>query len=68
MKNNSDQMIKALFLEHEEVHDGEYKIYTDGSKAREWDLLLLLMIPVFLQISPPLLRYIRLNLLPLLML
>ena len=28
-------MINALFLEHDEVHDGEYKIYTDGSKTRE---------------------------------
>ena len=26
-------MIKALFLEYHEVHDGEYKIYTDGSKT-----------------------------------
>ena len=34
-KNTSDQMIKALFLEHDEVHDGEYKIYTDGSKSSE---------------------------------
>ena len=33
-KNTSDQMIKALFLERE-VHDGEYKIYTDGSKSSE---------------------------------
>ena len=29
--NTSDHMIKALFLEHDEVHDGEYKIYSDGS-------------------------------------
>ena len=28
-------MIKLLFLEHDEVHDGEYKIYTDGSKSSE---------------------------------
>ena len=28
-------MIKALFLEHNEVHDGEYKIYTGGSKTSE---------------------------------
>ena len=34
-KNTSDQMIKLLFLEHDEVHDGEYKIYTDGSKSSE---------------------------------
>ena len=34
-KNNSDQTIKALFLEHDEVHDGEYKIYTYGSKTSE---------------------------------
>ena len=33
-KNTSDQMIK-LFLEHDEVNDGEYKIYTDGSKSSE---------------------------------
>ena len=33
-KNTSDQMIKAIFLEHDEVHGGEYKIYTDGSKTR----------------------------------
>ena len=26
-------MIKALFLEHDKVHDGEYKIYTNGSKS-----------------------------------
>ena len=34
-KNTSDQMIKALFLEHDEVHDGEYKIYTDGPKTNK---------------------------------
>ena len=34
-KNTSDQVIKLLFLEHDEVHDGEYKIYTDGSKSSE---------------------------------
>ena len=34
-KNTSNQMIKALFLEHDEVHDGEHKIYTDGSKSSE---------------------------------
>ena len=34
-KNTIDQMIKALFLEHDELHDGEYKIYTDGSKTSE---------------------------------
>ena len=31
-KNNSDQMVKAFLLEHNEAHDGNYKIYTDGSK------------------------------------
>ena len=34
-KNTSGQMIKILFLEPDEVRDGEYKIYTDGSKASE---------------------------------
>ena len=34
-KITSDQMIKALFLEHDEIHDGEYKICTDGSKSSE---------------------------------
>ena len=33
-KNIFDQMIKALFLEHD-VHVGEYKLYTDGSKSSE---------------------------------
>ena len=28
-------MFKALFLEHEEANDGEYKIYSDGSKSSE---------------------------------
>ena len=28
-------MIKLLFLEHDEVHDGEYKLYTDDSKSSE---------------------------------
>ena len=34
-KNTSDQIIKLLLLEHNEVHDGEYEIYTDGSRSSE---------------------------------
>ena len=34
-KNTSDQVIRLLFLEHDEVHGCEYRIYTDGSKSSE---------------------------------
>ena len=34
-KNSSDEVTKKLFLEHDEVHNGAYKIFTDGSKSNE---------------------------------
>ena len=34
-KNCSDEMVKRLFLEHDETHGNAYKIYTDGSKSVE---------------------------------
>ncbi|XP_064120731.1 uncharacterized protein LOC135225328 [Macrobrachium nipponense] len=34
-KNTPNVEIKSLFLEHDEVHNNVYKIYTDGSKSSE---------------------------------
>ena len=32
-KNKSEEEIKARFLDHDKVHSGDVKIYTDGSKS-----------------------------------
>ena len=32
-KDTSDQIVKSMFLEHDETHGDDYKIYTDGSKS-----------------------------------
>ena len=34
-KDTSDHVVKAMFLEHDVVHDHDYKIFTDGSKSDE---------------------------------
>ena len=34
-KNTSDTAVKTLFLDHDEIHRNDYKIFTDGSKSNE---------------------------------
>ena len=34
-KDSNDEMLRKSFLEHDETHEGAFKIYTDGSKSTE---------------------------------